>query len=167
MDTRVWGPHAWIFLHTVTFNYPQEASDADKQSIRTFVQSVGSQLPCPTCQVHFAKLLKDYPIEKVWQSRDALSRWMVNLHNMVNRRLNKPEYEYDVVRSRYESIRGKTCEANQTNNCPPLKSDSVCLGSAKMSKEKVTIIIMGTLLGLIVVGSLAAFFVCRLTRRRC
>ena len=31
MEPKVWGSHAWIFLHTITLNYPDEPSKFDKE----------------------------------------------------------------------------------------------------------------------------------------
>ena len=33
MNPKFWGPHAWIFLHSITLNYPKEPSDEDKKII--------------------------------------------------------------------------------------------------------------------------------------
>ena len=30
MNPKFWGPHGWIFLHTVTMNYPKEPNNQDK-----------------------------------------------------------------------------------------------------------------------------------------
>ena len=29
-NTNTWGPSAWIFLHTITFNYPINPTENDK-----------------------------------------------------------------------------------------------------------------------------------------
>ena len=30
-NNNVWGPAAWTFLHTITFNYPDNPTNQDKQ----------------------------------------------------------------------------------------------------------------------------------------
>ena len=30
MEPKIWGEHAWIFLHTITLNYPEEPTFSDK-----------------------------------------------------------------------------------------------------------------------------------------
>ena len=36
MDPKVWGPNAWIFLHSITMNYPKNPTNEDKEKYRTF-----------------------------------------------------------------------------------------------------------------------------------
>jgi len=118
MDTRHWGPHAWNFIHTVAFNYPIAPTNDDKARFTGFINATADVLPCETCRTHFTELLKTYPYTPSLGSRDALARWSVNAHNIVNRRLGKPEYDFATVAQSYESIRGKTCEAKTCGSLP-------------------------------------------------
>lgn len=112
MDTRAWGAHAWTFLHAALFNYPVRPTEADRENMRTFINSFATVLPCPTCRHHFANLLRSMPFEECLGGRESLARWGVAAHNIVNRRLGKREYAYDEVAPLYEQIRGSTCEAS-------------------------------------------------------
>lgn len=128
MDTRVWGPHAWEYLHTLTFNYPTNPTDKDKQTFISYMDLTSKTLPCTTCRVHFAKLLKKYPTEQYVANRDTLSRWLVMLHNSVNKRLGKPVVKYDNVKQKYETMRG-TCVLSTGSpdySCPPLVQADYC-----------------------------------------
>ena len=40
MNPKFWGPHGWIFLHSVTMNYPKEPSLEDKTLSRNFFASL-------------------------------------------------------------------------------------------------------------------------------
>jgi hypothetical protein len=126
MDTRIWGPHAWEFLHTITFNYPQHPTAEDKQQVQSFFQHVGPILPCPTCRTHFQNLLQQHPIEPHLVSRDRLSRWLVDIHNQVNQRLHKPSLNYEFVKDKYDDMRS-TCPAVSTNSA----SSSSALSDSK------------------------------------
>ena len=37
MDPEIWGPSAWIFLHTITLNYPNNPTIYDKQNYKNFL----------------------------------------------------------------------------------------------------------------------------------
>ena len=37
MLTKVWGPCMWFFLHTISFNYPVNPSQIEKQKYRDFI----------------------------------------------------------------------------------------------------------------------------------
>ena len=53
MEPEIWGPNAWLFLHTVTFNYPKNPTVIDRNNYYDFFNSLQNVLPCPKCQEHF------------------------------------------------------------------------------------------------------------------
>lgn len=89
MNTLVWGPSAWLFLHSIALAYPGPAS---KEAYRSFFSILGEVLPCTICQKHYSENFKD--IGEALDSRDALFRWTVDMHNRVNRSLGKPILTY-------------------------------------------------------------------------
>ena len=82
MEPNIWGPHAWIFLHTTTFNYPKNPTQQNKKNMINFFESVSHILPCKICQTHFKKKLKQYPLTpNILKNRDGLVRWLIKIHN--------------------------------------------------------------------------------------
>ena len=111
MDTNLWGPGAWVFLHSVTFNYPEYPTKKDKDQYRAFFHSLKGILPCPTCQEHYREGIEEtMPIDDNLKDRDSLTRWLVEFHNSVNKRLGKPQMPYHAVQAKYENMRGKHCQ---------------------------------------------------------
>ena len=39
MDPKIWGPPGWLFLHTITFNYPTNPTEEDKKYYKNFFYS--------------------------------------------------------------------------------------------------------------------------------
>ena len=101
MNPKFWGPHAWVFLHSVTMNYPKNPSQQDKQKYRDFFKSMERVLPCEKCAFHYSKHIDEFPIDPALESRDTLVRWLIQIHNEVNISLNKPEYTYEQVIEEY------------------------------------------------------------------
>tara|TARA_B100000780_G_C20922665_1_gene367625 strand:+ start:150 stop:554 length:405 start_codon:yes stop_codon:yes gene_type:complete len=101
MNPKFWGPHAWIFLHSVTMNYPKNPTQQDKQRYREFFKSMERVLPCEKCAYHYSKHIDEFPIDPALESRDTLVRWLIQIHNEVNISLNKPEYTYEQVIEEY------------------------------------------------------------------
>ena len=90
MKPEVWGPHAWIFLHSITLEYPNNPTNEDKLNIKNFFNSVGLVLPCQKCRLNFNSHLKKYPLtDKVLESKSSLVKWMIDIHNCVNVMNNK------------------------------------------------------------------------------
>jgi len=97
MKTSIWGPAAWKFLHAATFAYPDEPTEKHKEDALKLFQSLGSMLPCGDCCVNYANEFSIDSISKHLHSKEALSRWLVDLHNRVNVRLGKPTMAYEDV----------------------------------------------------------------------
>ena len=36
MEPKVWGPGAWLFLHSITMNYPENPSETEKMYYKNF-----------------------------------------------------------------------------------------------------------------------------------
>ena len=109
MLTSVWGPSLWHYLHTMSFNYPIKPTNADKKHYKNFILQLQHVLPCKYCRVNLEKNFKIKPIKScIMKNRDTFSRYIYNLHEMINKKLNKKSgLTYDDVRDRYENFRAR------------------------------------------------------------
>ena len=107
--TTVWGPAVWHTLHTISFNYPVSPSVEEKKQYRNFVISLQNVLPCGACRKNLKTNFKHLPLTmKVMESRDTFSRYIYNLHELVNKMLKKKSnLTYCDVRERYEHFRSR------------------------------------------------------------
>lgn len=104
MDTRLWGPPCWETMHAITFTYPTDnPTRQQKHEMSQFFYALADVLPCYKCRTHFKAMLDEHSIENHLSSRDALTRWLVDRHNDVNRRLGKPQVPYDFVAAKYSN----------------------------------------------------------------
>ena len=95
MNPEVWGPHGWIFLHTITFNYPDFPTNDDKNKYKNFFTLLKYTLPCDACKQHFSNNLIKYPLtDSVLSSKNNLMKWLFNIHNSVNKMNNKKLFTY-------------------------------------------------------------------------
>ena len=109
MDPIIWGPSAWTFLHSITFQYPDEPTDLDKRKYFTFFNSLKNVLPFPNCQEHYEKNFEK--IEIRLDNREGLIEWLIDIHNEVNRNSGKKVYSYDEVYQLYNDMYGVTSES--------------------------------------------------------
>jgi hypothetical protein len=107
--TTVWGPIAWTFLHTVSFNYPIKPTDEDKKNYRNFILNLENVLPCKYCRINLKNNLKKKPLNMChMESRETFSRYVYELHEIVNKMLKKKSnLSYCDVRERYEHFRAR------------------------------------------------------------
>lgn len=104
MSTDYWGPLTWTTLHCLTYNYPPNPSrDFRKKTFYFFNYIIPSVLPCPKCQKHFLKQLRDNPITYHLGNRESLCQWLIEIHNYVNRSNRKKNYSKDEIDQIYEN----------------------------------------------------------------
>jgi hypothetical protein len=108
----VWGPPMWHFLHTMSFNYPVNPSQEDKDHYRDFVLSLQHVLPCKYCRQNLKTNFKSLPLTMAeMKNRETFSRYVYELHELVNRMLKKKSnLTYCDVRERYEHFRARCTE---------------------------------------------------------
>ncbi len=113
MLTTIWGPTAWHFLHTISFNYPTNPSIEDKKHYKEFVTNLSSVLPCKYCRMNLKNNLKAHPIQTChMKNRNTFSKYIYSLHEIVNKMLGKKSgLSYCDVRERYEHFRSR-CTQN-------------------------------------------------------
>jgi hypothetical protein len=113
MLTSVWGPAAWHLLHTISFNYPINPTDENKKQYKEFVESLANVLPCKYCRMNLENNLKAHPIKPChMKNRETFSRYIYNLHEIVNKMLDKKSgLSYCDIRERYEHFRSR-CTQN-------------------------------------------------------
>ena len=109
MLTTVWGPGIWHYLHTMSFNYPVNPTAEDKRHYRNFVLELQYVLPCGKCRKNLVKNFKKHPLTvSHMKSRETFSRYIYELHETVNKMLDKKSgLTYDKVRERYEHFRAR------------------------------------------------------------
>ncbi len=112
MLTTVWGPAMWHYLHTMSFNYPVHPTATDKRHYRDFILQLQHVLPCKYCRMNLANNLRKKPLQMCHlRNRDAFSRYIYELHELVNKMLKKKSgLSYCDVRERYEHFRSRCTE---------------------------------------------------------
>jgi hypothetical protein len=82
------GPSLWKAIHNITRVYvPTPEKEA---ALKAFISSLAVLLPCSVCAEHFKALA---PTVQTDTSVAAL-KWGIDVHNLVNKRLNKPVLTY-------------------------------------------------------------------------
>lgn len=94
------GNSAWHLLHTVLARYPAEPTEQEKATLKQYIQLFAQVYPCGDCARHFQKLLKKFPPQV--SSRKTAALWGCHIHNQVNERLKKPEYDCTTILEDYD-----------------------------------------------------------------
>ena len=108
--TSIWGPPLWFSLHTMSFNFPMNPTKEEKIQYYDFFKNLGNILPCGACRNNYKLNLKQLKFSKKhFKNRDMLSRFVYDLHELVNCKLGKnSNLSFNQIRDRYELFRA-TC----------------------------------------------------------
>ncbi len=85
------GRTAWSFFHSIAAAYPIEATSDDKIALENFINSMKYLYPCGICREHFKEVIKSVELKS--NDRSDVVRYFCDLHNVVNKRLNKPIFD--------------------------------------------------------------------------
>jgi FAD-linked sulfhydryl oxidase len=96
------GTATWVFLHTLAAQYPDTPSSRQKRDVRNLIDILTRVYPCGECAEHFQDIVRAHPPQV--ESREALSRWTCEVHNVVNRSLGKPVFNCDFVHGRWQGL---------------------------------------------------------------
>lgn len=112
--TRLWGPSGWLFLHCITFGYPFKIDTTNKEHLEkqkdyyNFFYYLGKVLPCKYCRDSYMNFFADNSPLTHLGSRKELTKWLYDVHNLVNDKLGVPQCErpsFDEIENIYQSFR--------------------------------------------------------------
>lgn len=80
--------------------FPEKPTEDDKMALKTYMQLFSRLYPCGDCARHFQGLLKKYPPQV--SSRNNAAGWACFMHNQVNERLHKPQFNCNNIGDFYD-----------------------------------------------------------------
>lgn len=113
------GNSAWHLLHTVLARYPDKPTEQEQATLKQYIHLFGQVYPCGDCARHFQKILAKHPVQT--GSRKTAALWGCHVHNKVNERLHKPEYDCTTILEDYDC----GCGDDEKQEDPTLGSQSV------------------------------------------
>jgi hypothetical protein len=112
MNPNFWGNSAWLYLHTLSFNYPDNPTAKDKKKYLNFFNNLGDMLPCPSCAKSYNIYIKFLPVNDFLDDIHGITYWLYTIHYLVNIKLNKKNISFlNVVKKYYP----------QKSNCLPIE----------------------------------------------
>ncbi|OIW34234.1 Erv1/Alr family protein [Coniochaeta ligniaria NRRL 30616] len=85
------GRASWKLFHTMMARFPEKPTPDESLALKTYITLFARLYPCGDCARHFQQLLAKYPPQV--GGRNAASGWACLVHNEVNKRLKKPEFD--------------------------------------------------------------------------
>lgn len=96
------GRATWTLLHTMAAHYPEAPSRRQRKDAKELMEIISRLYPCEECAYHFRQILKADPPQVA--SRKEFVQWLCKVHNTVNRSLNKPAFNCNLVDNRWTPL---------------------------------------------------------------
>jgi len=165
-----WGPAAWKFLHTVAHSIDKQPSKATQKACSNFFHALVELLPCKHCRKHYAAQLQEHYNNKIpCSSRQALSSFLVDVHNRVNKMNGKSEMSYEDAQTLYEIPIDSGCPLCSAPPTPPVRLEQEKEGgdesyqTQNQNRQYVRSVLLVLLL--LLVGILVIFAAFRLVKK--
>ena len=90
-----WGNYLWGFIHTITIiDYNDEDNEKENRNAIGILKELKDCIPCPKCRDTYKVMLEK--LDDIDLQRPMiLFFWSVDLHNIVNNKLNKQSWSYE------------------------------------------------------------------------
>ncbi|VDN03852.1 unnamed protein product [Thelazia callipaeda] len=99
VNTEQLGRSTWNLLHTIAAYYPLKPTSEQKKNVRILMDLLGKTYPCSHCAEDLRRDLAQHQPDV--EDRERFSLWMCALHNRVNKKLGKPEYNCSQWKERW------------------------------------------------------------------
>ena len=90
----LWGNNTWFIIHTSALYLPRNVSKEVFNNWRSFLKSLTYILPCKKCQEHLKDNIRFINLDNCGEDNFSAFKCTWNLHNIVNRSLNKDEISF-------------------------------------------------------------------------
>ena len=102
LSPRIWGDTFWKTGYLITYVYPANPTNEDKNTVVNFFNQFKKILPCEKCRNHYEIHLQKFPLnDKSLANKYSLMVWLLNMHNEVNKSLGKKILTLNEIYDKY------------------------------------------------------------------
>jgi hypothetical protein len=102
-EKHIWGNHTWLFMHVFVEKIKPEYFLEEKSNIISILTKICNNLPCPECSQHASNLMNTYNFNNI-RDKSNMKKFVYDFHNHVNKKLNKPEFDFNLLDETYGKV---------------------------------------------------------------
>jgi hypothetical protein len=76
LQYKIWSPHLWFSLITLSFSIPNNPSDLLKKQYFAYINNLPTFYPYDKFNEHFEKLLVKYPVTPYLDNKNTFLKWI-------------------------------------------------------------------------------------------
>ena len=100
---KIWGNATWYVIHTLAYKLIE---DKDVNGLIQQILQICENLPCIDCRNHAVNILSKSNIKNI-NNKQQLILFLLQFHNIVNRKLNNPDFTLEEHNELYSRSRTK------------------------------------------------------------
>jgi hypothetical protein len=103
LSKEIWGNNIWYLFHGIAHKIREDKFEFHKHNIIYIIKTICNTLPCPDCSKDATSMLNKIDFNTI-RNKNDLKLLLLNFHNAINVKLNKPQFIYASLDSKYNNI---------------------------------------------------------------
>jgi hypothetical protein len=161
-----WGPYVWAAIHLVCIGAPDVLGPAEQMHYKQFFMILPDVIPCGICSDHLRENLQKLPVDQSLASSKDMFKWSVDLHNLVNSQLNKPNVTMADAEAKWRKICDTKATVGSTATDTASSQPSVGTVVFSSSSKKNILPLAAAALGGALLSGVAVYYLSPTGRRR-
>jgi hypothetical protein len=100
LSKESWGNNIWYLFHSLAHKLKEDKFESQKNNIIFIIKTICNTLPCPDCSKDATSMLNKIDFNTI-RNKNDLKMFFFNFHNAINAKLNKPQFNYENLDSKY------------------------------------------------------------------
>jgi hypothetical protein len=103
LSKETWGNNIWYLFHSLAHKIREDKFESQKNNIIFIIKTICNTLPCPDCSKDATIMLSKIDYNNI-RNKNDFKMFLFNFHNAINAKLNKPQFSYESLDSKYQNV---------------------------------------------------------------
>jgi hypothetical protein len=98
-----WGNNIWYLFHSIAHKIKEDRFEFHRTNLFFIIKTICNTLPCPDCSKDATIMLSKIDYNNI-RNKNDFKMFLFNFHNAINAKLNKPQFSYESLDSKYQNV---------------------------------------------------------------
>ena len=100
---ETWGNNIWYLFHSIAHKIKEDRFEFHRTNLFFIIKTICNTLPCPDCSKDATIMLSKIDYNNI-RNKNDFKMFLFNFHNAINAKLNKPQFSYESLDSKYQNV---------------------------------------------------------------